>query len=183
MPIITEYLEWIELTDPIYVPESDDGTTGPITTPVPGFPFWDSVQTQVFVSVFEYITSELMDTWFTQWQIGTNGLISFETAYNSWSNQDLPIGTRYLIAPFWDDVDIRFGNGNISYQIYTSGEEIGMVNNYIRQTQNYTISDGSWMMVVFWNDVHRYFGRSNPEVRQYAMKLIFNNYQFFGSIG
>ena len=44
-----DYLEWIELSNAVRLPESDDGTTGPITIPTPGFPFWDSVQTQLYV--------------------------------------------------------------------------------------------------------------------------------------
>ena len=44
-----EYLEWIELPNAEVLPESDDGITGPITISSPGFPFWDSVQTQVYV--------------------------------------------------------------------------------------------------------------------------------------
>ena len=44
-----DYLEWITLSNPVLLQESDDGTTGPINIPTPGFPFWDSVQTEVYV--------------------------------------------------------------------------------------------------------------------------------------
>lgn len=101
-------------------------------------------------------------------QIGTNGLLSFETGYNSWANQEFPgsisINTRYLVAPFWDDVDIRGGNGVISYQIFQTGTEIASVSSFIQTTTNYTTFEGTWMMVVFWDAVHPYFGASNSEV-------------------
>lgn len=44
------YLEWIPLGDDAQtLPETDDGTSEAIAIPQPGFPFWDSVQTQVYV--------------------------------------------------------------------------------------------------------------------------------------
>ena len=36
--------------DPVFLPESDDGTFGPITLPNYGFPFWDSDRERVYVS-------------------------------------------------------------------------------------------------------------------------------------
>jgi hypothetical protein len=152
----TDYLEWIQLSSPFELPESDDGITGPITIATPGFPFWDSVQTQVF--------------------IGTNGLISFGTGYNSFSNQEFPgsffINTRYLVAPFWDDIDIRGGNGEITYQIFQTGDEIDTVNSFLQSQTNYTSFEGTWMMVVFWDRVHRYFGSSNSEENTFQAVLI-----------
>lgn len=95
-------------------------------------------------------------------------MISFESPYNSFFNQRFPgsgsINFRYLVAPFWDDVDIRGGNGQISYQTYVSGEELNTVNSFLKTVTNYTSFQGTWMMVVFWDSVHPYFGNSNPEV-------------------
>lgn len=48
------YLEWITLSNSVVLPESDDGTTGPVNIPTPGFPFWDSVQTDIYVRILNY---------------------------------------------------------------------------------------------------------------------------------
>ena len=88
----------------------------------------------------------------------TNGLISFDTSYTSSSNRPFPgvVSNRYLIAPFWDDVDIRFNGGTISYEIHTTGEVLYSVSEYIQQRTG-TNFEGYWMMVVFWDSVHWYY--------------------------
>ena len=105
---------------------------------------------------------------YTHSQIGTNGLLSFGSGYNSWSNQDFPgnsaISSRYLVAPFWDDVDIRGDNGEISYQVFQSGDDMEIVSSFIRSQTSFTTFEGTWMMVVFWDSVHPYFGAANIEV-------------------
>ena len=70
----TEYLEWIQLTDQVELPESDDGITGPILIAIPGFPFWDSVQTQVFVSIPEPLLKLIVHSYIlkTDWDQWTN---------------------------------------------------------------------------------------------------------------
>lgn len=99
--------------------------------------------------------------------MGTNGLLSFNTTYNSFSNQEFPgnslISDRYLVAPFWDDVDIGGGNGQISYEIHTTGYYLNEMNEYLqrRRPSNFI---GTWMAVVYYDAVHPYFGALNPEV-------------------
>ena len=99
--------------------------------------------------------------------MGTNGLLSFDTSYNSFSNQQFPgnffISSRYLVAPFWDDVDIRDGSGEISYEIHTSGYYLDEVNLFLRRKRP---SDfvGTWMAVIYYDAVHPFFGLSSPEV-------------------
>ena len=94
-------------------------------------------------------------------------MISFGTGYNSFSNQAFPgnaaIQDRYLVAPFWDDVDIRFDTGDISYEIHESGYFLDQVNNFIRRSRP-TDFVGTWMMVVYYDKVHPYFGLFNSEV-------------------
>lgn len=105
-------------------------------------------------------------------QVGTNGLISFGTGYNSFSNQAFPgnaaIQSRFLVAPFWDDVDIRFGTGDISYEIHESGYFLDQVNAFIQQTRP-TEFQGTWMMVVFYDAVHPYFGLFNSDVCKFII--------------
>ena len=100
-------------------------------------------------------------------QVGTNGLLSFDISYNSFSNQQFPgsstISSFYLVAPFWDDVDITGGNGEISYEIHTSGFYLDEVNAFLQRKRPSNF-EGTWMAVVYYNAVHPYFGASNPEV-------------------
>jgi hypothetical protein len=146
------------LTSQQFLPATDDGFEGPIDIPT-GFPFGSSIQTQVFV--------------------GTNGLISFGTGYNSFANQAFPgnaaIQDRYLVAPFWDDVDIRFNTGDISYEIHESGYFLDQVNNFIQRSRP-TDFEGTWMMVVYYDKVHPYFGLFNSEENTFQAILITDGY-------
>ena len=107
--------------------------------------------------------------------MGTNGLISFGTGYNSFSNQPFPgstfISSRYLVAPFWDDVDIRFNTGDISYEIHESGYFLNEVNTFIQRIRP-TEFVGTWMMVVYYDAVHPYFGLFNQQVRDYSNLML-----------
>lgn len=90
-------------------------------------------------------------------QIGTNGLISFGAIYNFPSAHNFPLFPvpLYLVAPFWADVDISGGNGDISYEIYDSGYFLDHVSAYIRR-QKPSLFQGTWMAVAYWNAVHPY---------------------------
>ena len=99
--------------------------------------------------------------------MGTNGLLSFGDAYNTWFNQQFPLTSRYLVAPFWDDVDIRGGNGQISYEVYNSGYFLDHISAFIRQ-QRPSMFQGTWMVVAYWDAVHPYLGTLNPEVNIYV---------------
>ena len=81
-------------------------------------------------------------------------------------NQEFPgfLGDRYLVAPYWDDVDIRGGRGVISYEIHTNGYYLDLVNNFLRQTRP-SLFTGTWMAVVTWDAVQP-FGAFFPEVSE-----------------
>lgn len=96
-------------------------------------------------------------------QIGTNGLISFGSFYNDYINRAFPVSNRYLVAPFWDDVDIRSGNGEISYEIHDSGYYLDHVSGFIRAIRPSEFQ-GTWMLIVYWDAVHPYLGSSSTEV-------------------
>ena len=78
------------------------------------------------------------------------------------------VSDRYLVAPFWDDVDIREGNGEISYEIHDSGYYLDHVSGFIRAIAPSNFQ-GTWMLVAYWDAVHPYIGTDNPEVN-YAYK-------------
>lgn len=72
------------------------------------------------------------------------------------------------MAPFWDDVDIRFNTGDISYEIHESGYFLDQVNAFIQQ-KRLTDFEGTWMIVVFYNAVHPFFGLFSSEVCSFSM--------------
>ena len=112
--------------------------------------------------------------------MGTNGLLSFGTAYNYFNNEQFPgsssISSLYLVAPFWDDIDITRGNGKISYEIHQSGYFLQEVNSYLNRKRPSEFQ-GTWMTVVYYDAVHPY-GSSNHEVRLSAK----GDYVFTNSI-
>ena len=75
------------------------------------------------------------------------------------------------MAPFWDDVDIRGGNGQISYQTYQSGSDLDQVSSFLESQKNISFQ-GTWMLVVFWDAVHPYFGASRSEVKKISIHTI-----------
>lgn len=75
------------------------------------------------------------------------------------------------MAPYWDDVDIRFDTGDISYEIHESGFVLDQVNAFIRKKRP-TDFEGTWMMVAFYDAVHPYFGLFNSQVCGYNLLTI-----------
>ena len=103
-------------------------------------------------------------------QVGTNGLISFDDPYNSFFNSPFPgfVSFRYLVAPYWDDVDTRGGNGQIYYEVHESGHYLNQVSSFINAVRPSGFQ-GTWMVIVTYEEVHPYFGASNPEVAQNSL--------------
>ena len=69
------------------------------------------------------------------------------------------------MAPFWDDVDITGGNGEISYEIHNSGYFLDHVSGYLRAIRPSEFQ-GSWMLVAYWDAVHQYPGSNTTGVRK-----------------
>ena len=70
------------------------------------------------------------------------------------------------MAPFWDDIDIRQGNGEISYEIHDSGYYIDHVSGYIRAVSPSDFQ-GTWMLIAYWDAVHPYPGANISAVCMY----------------
>ena len=74
--------------------------------------------------------------------------------------QLFPYGSLYLVTPFWDDVDIQVV-GDISYQVYLTGNPLlDTVNTIISNEENINFS-GHWMLVAEWNSVPAYDSSPN----------------------
>ena len=81
-----------------------------------------------------------------------------DTRYTPFSNRLFPVDSRYLVAPFWDDVDISNGVGDISYQVYSTGSPpLDTVNTIISDEENINFI-GHWMIVAEWDGVPAYSG-------------------------
>ena len=95
--------------------------------------------------------------------MGSNGIISVGNTYNPFSNSQFP-GTSgyYLLAPFWDDINIVRG-GKISYETFQSGYFLDQVNAYI-QRQRPTAFNGTWMMSAYYKEVQALAGTGEVSV-------------------
>ena len=96
--------------------------------------------------------------------MSTNGILSFNAQYNRpYNSLFSETSPNYLVAPFWDDVDTRGGNGRIFYEIHESGYFLDQVNTFLRRRRPSSF-EGNWMLVAHWDAVHPYFGETSPEV-------------------
>ena len=90
-----------------------------------------------------------------QHKVGSNGLISFGTSgYNPYSNTNFPGNSgRYLIGPFWDDINTNNG-GETSYETFQSSYYLGQVNAFLNRKRAIVAEfEGTWMMVAYYDDV------------------------------
>ena len=69
---------------------------------------------------------------------------------------------NYVIAPFWSDIDISRGYGNIKYQSYyynfdgsTARSLLNQVSTFINGQLDTSFS-GTWMLVAEWDQVPEY---------------------------
>ena len=84
-----------------------------------------------------------------------------EQAFLNFTPQLFPCCSEYLVAPFWADVDIRRGVGNISYQVYYTGSPLlDNVSIIISDEENINFI-GDWMLVAEWDGVSQYDGSPN----------------------
>ena len=88
-------------------------------------------------------------------QVGTNGILSFGEEFNDWRNSPFSESfiPDYVVAPFWDDVNIVGGNGRITYEVHTSGYFLDQVNSFLQKRRPSSFV-GSGMLVAYWDAVH-----------------------------
>lgn len=91
-------------------------------------------------------------------QVSNNGFISFiDSSLSEHASKSFPInGSHKIIAPFWSDVDTRYG-GNLWYRTTMDRTTLLQANNEISLTFPSTSFLASWMMVVTWEDVAAYY--------------------------
>ena len=100
-------------------------------------------------------------------QINTNGVVSFIESVPQFSPDPFPIRDRYLISPYWADVDIR-GIGDIYFKETNDSSLLAEANDVIQSatTQSRGLSrfKPRWMLIATWYNVG-YFSTHTDMVR------------------
>eukprot|EP00057_Strongylocentrotus_purpuratus_P013740 XP_011668214.1 PREDICTED: uncharacterized protein LOC583108 [Strongylocentrotus purpuratus] len=130
-----------------FLPANDDGYTDELPISV-GFPFFDHIQTGLFVN--------------------NNGIISFSAAVSQFNSDSFPVANgKPIIAPFWADVDTRNG-GTLSYrQVLRSAENdrVFLEADEIIRASFVDMRDflSSWIFIATWDSVAHF--SSSGELR------------------
>ena len=100
-------------------------------------------------------------------QVGDNGIISLESTYNPNTPSSFPLNFRYIIAPYWADVDLR-GAGQVYYRQTTDPALLRRAANQIQAafptSQNQTIRS---LLIVTWDSVG-YYNSNTDKVCTYV---------------
>ena len=101
-------------------------------------------------------------------QVNTNGVLSFRDGFTEYTAARFPLPNgRPLIAPFWDDVDIRTSAnrfGDIFYRLTSNATLLERARNQLRElfpsTGSFTPSQ---LVIATWDRVAQ-FAQSGPQV-------------------
>ena len=96
--------------------------------------------------------------------MNTNGIISLDSPFTSYSANPLPLsGIQQIIAPYWADVDTR-GTGQVFYRQTTNPSLLAKTSNTIKavfpMSQNVKITN---LVITTWDGVG-YYPRGTNEV-------------------
>ena len=92
-------------------------------------------------------------------QVCSNGLISFGYPFIQHQPQQFPITEMLaVIAPFWSNVNIGSGVGNIYYHLYTDTRSSLLLRASKELSQFTGDFNSTWLMVVTWDGVPQYGG-------------------------
>ena len=106
--------------------------------------------------------------------MSTNGIISFQLRFTEYRPQRFPLNNLIpLIAPFWDDVDIR-RYGNIFFRETSNANLLQRAHDQLQElfpfSANFTPTT---MFIATWDRVAPYFGRSEElQVSAYITSLL-----------
>ncbi len=144
------------------LPPEDDYSYGPIAFPIL---FYGNKETTLFVS--DTVLINLPVCSFIYWtsysflfKVNTNGLLSFGAGNRAFTPQSFPIEVGPLIAPFWDDVDIR-GSGSIYFRQSSDLSMIQMVLSRLRSINVAQDFTPTALFIATWDHVAEFGGPSN----------------------
>jgi hypothetical protein len=133
------------LTDTQYVPTADDGISAPIYVE---FPLGGQIESTIYVGTNGYFTFD-----------GYTGFSPFLFDANSGES---------LVAPFFTDINIASGIGQISYEVHndsTSQSLLSSVDSVINNNIQ-TNFHGEWLLVAKWDNVPHISGGNNTNTFQ-----------------
>lgn len=111
-------------------------------------------------------------------QVGTNGIISFGSEFETYTAQLFPYG-QHIIAPYWTDNDATL-YGRVSWEAYSStdsqisSEIIAKVTNFIRIDTSSKTFNGNFVLVANWSEMHPYpAGQHIANAEPYFNMVIF----------
>ena len=151
----------------------DGASSGPINLPVP-IPFFGSPERTLYVSPQLVLRIQTCHTYcifsFNDPgpQVNTNGVLSFRDGFTAFTSQRFPLSNgRSLIAPFWDDVDIRTSEGGFGNIFYRLTFNTTLLERTRDQLQELFPSTGSFtptqLVIATWDRVAE-FGQRGPQV-------------------
>ncbi len=86
-------------------------------------------------------------------QVNNDGVFVFGRNYTGFTFGFPPLGTRFVVFPFWYFGDISRGVGSVRYEVHTG------TTNFITSVSNFISSErgtqfvGTWMLLVEWNNI------------------------------
>ena len=111
-------------------------------------------------------------------QVGTNGYFTFQyfTSFSPFIfNENI---TQSLVAPFFTDIDISYGVGQIDYEIHTvttSQSILSEVNSLINE-HTQTEFNGEWLLVATWDNVPPFGFSFDNSVRKCSFVCVIQTY-------
>ena len=83
------------------------------------------------------------------------------------------MSSSYLVAPYWDDIDIR-RDGNVFYEVHSTGDSVEF-NNLLSQVSNFITNEttsgevftGTWMLIAQWDRVHSWPNGEDDVLRNF----------------
>ena len=93
-------------------------------------------------------------------QVSTNGVLSFRASFTDFESRPFPLSTSdVLIAPFWDDSDIRNG-GEVLFRLSDNEALLNQVGSTISDSIDGDFIPGL-LFIATWNRIPEYDGASD----------------------
>ena len=165
MPYIT--LGVTDGVDTLSAPSDDDAVSAAVRITM-GFPFGNFTHTAVYVSPSPFgrhtgymklfieqcrVLGIMLDIFLSQ--VCTNGYFVFDHVLTSFIPYLFDgFDTYSLVAPFFNDIDISRGVGQIRYEIHTTASSEYLLSNVSKLINEHTGMEfsGEWLLIAEWRD-------------------------------